>query len=272
MISLDWKNRLEKDTEEFFRNKLPLRHYDFEIIFNAYPERVHNKVPKEVVVFVAKALVTLIGKDASQYLDFYDYLWTEKGEQGRIAYVYLIQKLYLKNPSQYQAEIEKRFFSMPDTAETALLLDKTFLAEYKKAGNSMLSIFLHWLHHDQEAVQKAAMKLLIKISKADTSCIPSLIKRLESSWPTASKEYLKLNVLFLKAIATIDKAAYLHVFESYKASRDPQVIEILCAAISFYDGSIDAIIENWTHSGHARVKKAATAGLKVLRRKKEANE
>jgi len=35
-----------------------------------------------------------------------------------------------------------------------------------------------------------------------------------------------------------------------------------------YDPGIEAFVETWTHSGNARVKKAATTAMRVLKKKK----
>ena len=40
MLTIDWKERLTLDTDYYLEHKLPLQDYDFEIIFNAYPEAV----------------------------------------------------------------------------------------------------------------------------------------------------------------------------------------------------------------------------------------
>ena len=45
MISLDWKERLKKDTIDFAERKLPAHDYDIDIIYNAYPQRIDNKIP-----------------------------------------------------------------------------------------------------------------------------------------------------------------------------------------------------------------------------------
>jgi hypothetical protein len=44
MLTIDWKERLTLDTDYYLEHKLPLQDYDFEIIFNAYPERSHGKI------------------------------------------------------------------------------------------------------------------------------------------------------------------------------------------------------------------------------------
>jgi hypothetical protein len=52
------------------------------------------------------------------------------------------------------------------------------------------------------------------------------------------------------------------------SSRDPQSAEILCASVMSYHPEIEEIVENWTKSGNARLKKAAMAAQRILNKKK----
>ena len=65
MLTIDWKERLNMDTADFLKNKLPKGDYDFEIIFIAYPERVNGKIPAEVISQVANNIVQQLGKNMS---------------------------------------------------------------------------------------------------------------------------------------------------------------------------------------------------------------
>ena len=56
MISLDWKERIIKDTTDFFERKLPRGDFDIDIVYNAYPQRIYNKVPQAVITLVGKTL------------------------------------------------------------------------------------------------------------------------------------------------------------------------------------------------------------------------
>lgn len=83
MLTIDWKERLNMDAEDYLNNKLPNGDYDFEIIFNAYPERINGKIPAEVINYVAGVLVHKIGKNHEQYLPFYQQLWVKKGNTAK---------------------------------------------------------------------------------------------------------------------------------------------------------------------------------------------
>ncbi|HCX73926.1 MAG TPA: hypothetical protein DHM37_09430, partial [Candidatus Cloacimonas sp.] len=98
MISLDWKERLKKDTLDFYQRKLPQKDYDIDIVYNAYPERIDNKIPQAVITLVGKTLASKLAKNADQYVEFYDYILKHKGEYGYIMFAYLMAKAVKKNP------------------------------------------------------------------------------------------------------------------------------------------------------------------------------
>ncbi|MCK4695739.1 MAG: hypothetical protein KAT74_08245, partial [Candidatus Cloacimonetes bacterium] len=92
MISLDWKERLIKDTIDFFERKLTQGDYDIDIVYNAYPQRIDNKIPHAVITLVGKTLARKIFKTADQYFEFYKYLIENKGENGIIIFAYIMAR------------------------------------------------------------------------------------------------------------------------------------------------------------------------------------
>jgi hypothetical protein len=268
MISLDWKERLVKDTEDFIQSKLPKRDYSFEIIYNAYPQRIGTHVPKEVVTLVAKKMADLLVKVSENYMDFYLSLWKDKGENGRLAFVYIVAKLITKKPEVFTQLIEKVIFASPEEPEVALLLDKAFLPIMKKNYAANLQLIFKWLASDNEHIQLNASKLLSKICKNDPAQMELIFHKLENTWLNASPGMVKANALFLKSLYAIDASYYEGIFIKYRNSRDPFAVEILCNSIMCYTPELEAIIESWTHSGNAKLKKAAVIGLKAVRRKK----
>jgi hypothetical protein len=268
MISLDWKERLVKDTEDFIKSKLPKRDYSFEIIYNAYPQRIGTHVPKEVVTLVAKKMADLLVKVSENYMDFYLSLWKDKGENGRLAFVYIMAKLITKKPDVFTQLIEKVMYLTPDEPEVALLLDKALIPIVKKNYSFNLQLIFKWLHSDNEHIQLNAAKVLSKLCKIDPSQIEPIFHKIENTWINASPGMIKANAFFLKALYAIDAVYYEGIFTKYHNSRDPYAVEILCNSIMCYTPEMEAIVENWTHSGNAKLKKAALIGLKAIRRKK----
>jgi hypothetical protein len=268
MISLDWKERLLKDTEDFIKSKLPKRDYSFEIIYNAYPQRIGTHVPKEVVTLVAKKMADLLVKVSESYMDFYLSLWKDKGENGRLAFVYILAKLITKKPDVFTQLIEKVMYTTPQEQEVALLLDKAFMPIIKKNYAANLQLIFKWLHADNEYIQLNAAKLLSKLCKADPTQIEPIFHKIENTWLNASPGMTKANVFFLKSLYLIDSEYYQGIYLKYRNSRDPFAVEILCCSIMCYTPEMETIVENWTHSGNAKLKKAALLGLRLIRRKK----
>jgi hypothetical protein len=113
-----------------------------------------------------------------------------------------------------------------------------------------------------------AAKLLSKLCKADTTQIEPIFHKIENTWLNASHGMTKANAFFLKALYAIDASYYEGIYIKYRNSRDPFAVEILCNSIMCYTPEMETIVENWTHSGNAKLKKAALIGLKAIRRKK----
>ena len=97
MLTIDWKERLNMDTADFLKNKLPKGDYDFEIIFIAYPERVNGKIPAEVISQVANNIVQQLGKKHELYLPFYNALWAKKGDYGKRHLLRFLASFYIES-------------------------------------------------------------------------------------------------------------------------------------------------------------------------------
>ncbi len=268
MISLDWKYRLKEDTEDFFKRKLPSGDFDIEIIYNAYPERIDGKIPKEVITFVAKTLAGKLARKPEQYLDFYDYLWKSKGEFGRTALSYIMARAVKKNPDIFLDYTGKLVEKSRNEHDVNLLLDKTLFPLLKSKPEAYLDRAIRWLKFENTVSQKAVVKLLIKLCKQDEELIKPVFKRLESLWLYADAEMVKANIQFLKAVYKLDRDFYIDVFRHYHNTRNPVFVEILSGAIVDYDPVIEEAVALWVRSGNARLKKAALSAERILKRKK----
>ncbi|HPV15355.1 MAG TPA: hypothetical protein PL126_06870, partial [Candidatus Cloacimonadota bacterium] len=126
MLTIDWKERLDSDTKDYLTNKLPNEDYDFDIIFNAYPERVSGKIPSEVINFVSASIVTQLGKKHAKYVPFYLHLWDKKGEYGRSAFIVILSRLFRKAPAVYLEVLEHAMVNANPT-EISSLLERVML-------------------------------------------------------------------------------------------------------------------------------------------------
>ncbi|MDD2228876.1 MAG: hypothetical protein PHY48_05660 [Candidatus Cloacimonetes bacterium] len=267
MLTIDWKERLNMDTEDYLKNKLPKGDYDFEIIFNAYPERVNGKIPAEVINYVAGAMVQKIGKTHEQYLPFFQKLWLKKGGYGKTAFSHIMSKLLHKKPAVYLPLFEEAL-AHADNSEMLTLLDKVMLPLLRKSPEKYLDMAYGYSNSDVEILRKNGLGLLVKLLKKREDLIPTIMEHFSRQWSYPLGEAMPSHVLMLKAVAKQSPEYYLKVWEDYGSSRDPQIVELLCATVTDYLPQIEEPIELWTHSGNARLKKAATSAYKILLKKK----
>jgi len=267
MLTIDWKERLNKDTADYVENKLPKNDYDFEIIYNAYPERVNGKIPNEVIVFVVNSLVNKIGKNHSRFIPFYKYLWEKKGENGKLAFIIIMSKLIAKNPSLYLPLIDNAVNTAYEN-EIITLMEKVMLPQLRKNPEQFLPQVYKWTTSHKEKIRKQAIKLLIKLIKKDPQLINDIIQHFLNQWYHPLGELANNHITLLKAIAKLNPDAYLNIWRQFSLSRDPQIAELLCGSITFDHPEIEQTVERWTKSGNARLKRTALAAQKLLQKKK----
>jgi hypothetical protein len=258
---------LTKDTADYVENKLPNNDYDFEIIYNAYPERVNGKIPNEVIVFVANALANKIGKKHAQFIPFYKYLWEKKGENGKLAFCIILSKLVAKNPDLYLPILDNAINTASEN-DLVTLLEKVMLPQLRKNPNRFLPQVYKWTASHKEKIRKRAIDLLIKLMKKDPHLIDDIVQHFLNQWYHPLGDLAKNHITLLKAVAKLNPDTYLNIWRQFDMSRDPQIAELLCNSITFYHPEIDQTVERWTKSGNARLKKTALAAQKLLQKKK----
>ena len=272
MISLDWKERLKLDTEDFVSRKMPQGDYDIDIVYNAYPKRIENKIPSEVIVFVAKILASKLGKNLDQHFDFLDYLWKRKGENGRIVFAYLLKKATPRKPAQFLDYLKKILAGCDDPSDINMVLNKAVLPLFKSESKKNADIIYSWFNIDNQQLHKGIINLFIKVAKSDPSLLKYVFQKMEQGWLYPTPHTVRNSVQFLKLIYKIDKEYYFSVYDAYKGSRNPVFVEILCHALVPIAEEeprerIYKYLENWHKSGNVRIKKSAAGGLKILKKK-----
>ncbi|MDD4310497.1 MAG: hypothetical protein PHO32_08965, partial [Candidatus Cloacimonetes bacterium] len=261
--------RLNMDTADYIKNKLPKGDYDFEIIFNAYPERINGKIPADVINHVAGVLVQLIGKKHEDYLPFFRNLWTKKGDYGKIAFTQIMTKLLHKKPAVYIPVFDEALANA-DHTEINSLLDKVMLPILRKYPEKFLDKAYQYCASSNEALQKDAINLMVKLLKRREDLIPTIMQHFTHEWHYPITNTLHSHILLLRAVAKQSPEYYLELWKEYGSSRDPQIVELMCASITEFIPELEASVELWTRSGNARLKKAATTALRVLQKKKGA--
>lgn len=267
MISLDWKERLKIDTLDFYQRKLPLRDYDIDIIYNAYPERIDSQVPHAVITLVGKILASIMVKDADKYTDFFEYILKNKGENGSIIFAYIMARALKKNPDFFMDYIQKVLYSEHNQKACNLIMDKAMFPFLKKAPLQYLDIIMNWTKKNNSHLMVSIQKLLIKLITSDPKLITPIFRKLETSWLYANQDMIKLNTSFLRSIYKTDRKFYLSVFNEYRSTRNPVFAQILSGSICCYDKKIAEIVDNWTHSGNIRLKKIGLHSQKILSKK-----
>lgn len=269
MLTIDWKERLNMDTAEYLEKKLPKNDYDFEIIFIAYPERVNGKIPPDVIIHVAKAIVQKLGKNHEKYLPFYKYLWDKKGDNGKMAFIAIMGKLAVKKPAVYLPLVQSAVKNAP-ASRLPSLLEKAVLPLLRKDPEKYLPYVYDWAQSDKELIRKQAVNLLIKLMKKNPELSQEVVQHFVNQWLQPLDEIASNHIALLKAVFKLDPELYLDIWHQHSHSRDPQSAEILCASIQDYHPDIEATVEPWTKSGNARLKKAALAAQRILLKKKPA--
>jgi hypothetical protein len=264
MISLDWIERIKKDTLDFCDRKLPAKDYDVDIIYNAYPERIENKIPQAVLTLVGKTMSAKIAKEADKYFDFYDYLLLKKGDNGKFIFAYLMEKAVNKKPDVFLAYIETVLFRLKEQKDCNLIIDKAIFPLLKKKPEAYLDLMNTWIKKDNAIVCASLQKMLIKLITKNPNIIKPLFQKLETNWLYATENMIKVNVALIKAIYKIDKDFYFHIYERYQTTRNPIFAEILCHAIVASDSCMTQLVESWCRSGNVKLKKIGLHGKKIM--------
>ena len=269
MISLDWKERLRRDTEDFYRNKLPEKFYDIEIIYNAYPLRTNNNIPSEVISFVGKQIASRIAQKPEDYIDFYDYIFEQKGENGKIVFAYIMNRALKKEPQVFFSYLEKKIFQLKDVILAIMIVDKAISPLIKNEPAQYQKIIINWAKKDNPSLTLSMQKLLVKIMQTHPENISDIFHHLESGWMHAGESVIKLNITILKAIYKINPEFYFGVFTHYRHTRDPIFAEILTGAILDYHEDIEEAVNNWAHSGNVHLKKFGVLGQRIIKKKRK---
>ncbi len=268
MISLDWKERLIRDTEDFIERKLPAGDYDIDIIYNAYPQRIDNNIPHAVITLVGKTFGSKLNKKYDKYMPFYDYLTHEKSENGRMIFAYIMARAVKKNPDIFIPYIENFLVTTKDQKSCNLVIDKTIFPLLKKYPFKYLDLVVNWIKKDNDILTVSLQKMLIKLIKFNPEIIQPLFSKLETCWLYASPNMIKLNYNLIKAVYQIDPEFYDKIYQNYQHTRNPVFAEILCSAICCCNQTIQEICDLWAKSGNVKLKKIGIHGQKILKKYK----
>ncbi|MCD8480455.1 MAG: hypothetical protein LRZ88_09680 [Candidatus Cloacimonetes bacterium] len=208
-----------------------------------------------------------LGKKHTEQIPFFRHLWLKKGDYGKSAFGAIMAKLAHKKPDIYIPLIEE-LMQKAQTSEIAALMDKVMLPLCRKHPEKYLPIVFSWIKRASDDIAKQAVNLCLKLIKRREDLIPEVLGFFQNQWVYPLGDNQALHVNLLKTVAKLDTDAYLSVWKNFGISRDPQIVELLCASIVDYHSELEPAIEIWTKSGNARVKKAGTTALRLIHRKK----
>lgn len=269
MITYDWQQRLKKDTLDFLENKIPKEDYDFEIIYNAYPERVNGEIPQPVITFVAKEMRRVIQNKPDDFIDFLLFIQQNKGNNGKKIFNYVMSKVALKHPGEYDYIIKKALKNTHNKAEIKKIFDTIILPLVKKYPDTYVDDIISTIReHPQDDIIEYAFLTLCKYIKANKSKASLIEKKVETFWNSENETIRNGASQILKCIYKIDKKIYRGIYNSFQSTRKPEFIEILADAISENTEMIRDIVSKWEMSGNIRIKKAANTAEKILKKLK----
>ncbi len=275
-IPYDWKERLKKDGKDFLQN-VTSGNYDFEIIYNAYPERVDGEVPQEVVSFVARELGKNIisetrislEKELHKYDDFLLFIRKEKGKNGRTIFNLIITKLVIKYPQQYINIIRNLWKDIDNDKEMEELFNTTIYPLIKKYPDKYIDKLFHWIREENDLVIEHIFRTLAKYIRYNKKYAEEILYKSESFWNSDIEIIRKGNAKLLQAIYKVDPEVYEKIYLEYRGTHNPNFVEILCNGISGYTREIEQELENWSKSGNSRIKKSALSALRSIKRFKK---
>ncbi len=269
MITYDWQQRLKKDTLDFLERKIPDKDYDFEIIYNVYPERVNGEVPQPVVTYVAKEMRKVIQNDPDTYIDFLLFIQKKKGDNGKKIFNYVMSKVALKHPGNYDEIFRKALKDTHDKSEIKKIYDNVVLPLLKKYPDKYIDDVINTIRQvPQDDVIDCAFITLCKFMKTNKAQAKTINHKIDSFWNSENKMIRHGIVQILKNLYKIDKRLYRDTYRSYQSTYNPNFIEILADSISENSQLIREIVERWEKSGNIRIKKAAHTAEKILRKLK----
>lgn len=265
MISYDWQQRIKKDCKDFLNTKISDNDYDFEIIYNAYPERVNGEIPQYVTTFVAKELAKIISRKPDQFIDFLQFIQKNKGDIGKKLFNIIIQKTALRNPGKYDQMLKDLVKETKDESSLKKIFDNIFFPLLKKYPEKYINALIDWLRFNtNDNIIENIFKILSNYIKVNKEKARDVFERGEPFWNSENHATRAGNIKLLKRIFTVNPDLYHEIYSSYQSTYNPNFIEILASAVSEDSKIIRQLIEKWDKSGNIRIKKAASIANKNI--------
>lgn len=270
MILYDWKERLKKDCKDFVEDKIPAKDYDFEIIYNAYPERVDGEIPGEVLTYIAKQMGKFMTDDPESFLPFLKFIRQNKEEVGIKVYNFIMRDIIKKNPGEYDDLLVHAIKSESEYKSLRKMFDFLVFPLLKKHPDKYVDKIISWINiKSSEILLRNVFRILSRYIKVDKAKVGEIFQKCESYWNIDNEEIRKGNIKLLKTIYKVDEKYYRGIYKSYKSTYNPNFVEILSHAICENVKIIEEDISNWEKSGNTRIKKAGKVARRNIERMKK---
>ena len=270
MISYDWKERLKRDCKEFVKNNIPKGDYDFEVIYNAYPERIDGEIPQQVITFIAKEIRKIIAKYPDDSMDFLEYIQKNKGSNGEKIFTIIMQKIMLLYPEKYDQMLTNLILETKNKKSLQKIFDNIIFHLMKKFPEKYIDKLFEWLlSSPSNIIIVNIFRVLNKYLKINKEVSTEIFEKCESSWNSDNQFVRDGNVLILKTLHKVNRNLYREIYQSYQNTYNPNFIEILSESVRENSEIIKKCIEKWARSGNVKIKKAAFIAKKNLLRIKK---
>ncbi|MEA2104249.1 MAG: hypothetical protein U9P79_06380 [Candidatus Cloacimonadota bacterium] len=269
MILYDWKQRLKKDSKDFVENKIPAKDYDFEIIYNAYPERVDGEISGEIITYVAKQMGRYMTVEPEPFLPFLKFIRKNKKDVGVKVYNYIMRDIIKKNPGEYDDLFVNFIKSEKDYSALRNMFDFLIFPLLKKHPDKYVDKIIGWINiKSSDILIKNIFRIICRYLQSDKTKVRGIFQKCESYWNINNEAIRDGNIKLLKTIFKVDEDYYREIYGTYKSTYNPNFVEILSHAICENVKIIEEDIKNWEESGNTRIKEAGKVARRNIERLK----
>ncbi len=252
MINIDWKGRFDKDVKFFIDQRLPQADYDVGVIYRIYPIRDEGMVPLEVLEYIGKRVAK-----AGDLLvpDFFDYLWSKLGKEGKAILVIVFAEVVKKNGDFYQQTVVP-YLEKAHGEILSLMIKKIVAPALKKDVAKGIDTIVMLAQKEQEEINKSLLTVLGSGFKKNPELIETCFAQLSGLISEGGEVTDKFFVDLFKKIAKLDAEIFTKIFCELSKTKDGHIVEVLSKSVFEKNEQINAEVDSWGVSGNAKIKKS----------------
>ncbi len=252
MINIDWKSRFDEDIKFFLKERLPAQDFDLGVIYRIYPIRDNGMVPMEVLEYIGKRVAK-----AGDLLvpDFFDFLWTKLGKEGKAVLVTVFAELTKKKADFYQESVLP-YLEKARGEVLSLMIKKIVAPALRKDVGKGIDTIVMLAKKEQEEINKSLLSVLASGFKKTPELIEPCFSQLATLISEGGEASDKLFVDLLKKIAKIEPEVFTKIFCQLSKTKDGHTVEVLSRAVFVRNDQINAEVDSWGASGNVKIKKS----------------